>query len=64
MKSLKKGQAIEVIAVRNLRHIFGGTSSSLQGGGFRLQEKGPKGPRTQIIGFKGPNTINVMVLGH
>ena len=23
----------------------------------------PKGPRTQIIGFKGPNTINLLAFG-
>ena len=23
----------------------------------------PKGPRTQIIGFQGPNTINIIVFG-
>ena len=28
-----------------------------------LGHSAPKGPRTQIIGFEGPNTINIMVFG-
>ena len=32
--------------------LFGGVGTS-----------NPKGPRTQIIGFQGPNTINVIVFG-
>ena len=38
--------------------------------GFRVQGLGcvvyynyPKGPRTQIIGSEGPNTMNIIVFG-
>ena len=29
----------------------------------RSQSALPKGPRAQIVGFQGPNTINIIVLG-